>query len=119
LKRFRQDSSYFDTLFKYALKRGVHLRVVTEEPQNENLPKWINYALIKQPSSFQIKTAPNAPLAIMVLFDNAEMCVAVDEAANLRWGAHLWSNSDSLIALGRAYFECIRAQSESYDKKAF
>ena len=86
------------------------LRVITEKPESEPLPKWLEPALMK--ANFKLKTVSNIPPAIVSIFDNIEVSIAIDVTANLTGAPQLWSNSSNLIALSRAYFDSMWARLE-------
>jgi sugar-specific transcriptional regulator TrmB len=110
-KTFRQGFTLFDDSLKKALQKGVTLRVITEKPESETFPKWVIPALTKK-SIFKIKAISNTPPAIVTIFDNTEVSIAINVTADFTGGPHLWSNCRNLVALSRAYFDCLWMQLE-------
>jgi sugar-specific transcriptional regulator TrmB len=109
-KRFRLGFTDFEDSIKNSLKRGVVTQcITTEKPEGERYPGWVEQVLAKKTPNFMLKTIVGPPPTILVVYDQAEMALCINETGDLR-GAHLWSNNNRLIALGRAYFDCVWAE---------
>ncbi len=73
--RFRQLCFHFEGELKAALKRGVRVRVVVEKPSRYSVSKWVN-AL--DSAVFELRTMPNAPAAVIAVFDGAQVAMTFD-----------------------------------------
>jgi sugar-specific transcriptional regulator TrmB len=114
-KRFQESVAVFDEAFKKALLRKVTIRIITEKAEEDTFPKWVQKALMKP--NLKIEAIPDALSAIMSIFDNKEVVIAVDADADLREGTHLWSNSRNLIALAQAHFDSMWKQLGNKESK--
>ena len=117
LRRFCQGFTIHEDLVKNALKKKIDFQVVTERPNGESFPKWISQILLKPPPNFRLRIVREILPTAMALYDNTKLCVAIDAMSDLRT-PQLWSNSESLIALSREYFENKWVRSELYQQES-
>jgi len=83
---------------KSALKRGVKVRVITEEPEN---PQAIQDMLrdLENPL-FKVKYIPPPASICMIIFDDNEVHLRMAEDAV----PSFWSNNPNIVNLSRRYF---------------
>ncbi|MCW4018248.1 MAG: hypothetical protein NWF00_06180 [Candidatus Bathyarchaeota archaeon] len=113
-KRFRQSFSIYEDLIKSTLENNVCIQVVTEKPKIESIPKWVLNALLEQPENFELRTVTSNAQTTVVIYDDARLGLAIDILSDIAHGSMLWSNSESLIALSKEYFESVWMQSQRY-----
>lgn len=106
-KRHAHALLALEELLQKALKRGVHVRSITEKLEDEEQlaqKNEIAKAFNKYPS-FQIKHV-NAPIkSIVAVFDKKEVLVFTSAALGLDEASALWSTNPHLVALAENYFE--------------
>jgi sugar-specific transcriptional regulator TrmB len=113
-KRFCQAFSIHEDLLKVSLKNHVRIQVVTEQLETESLPKWVQQLLLEKLADFELRTAPRDVQTTVVIYDDVRLCLAINILSDIVRGSQLWSNSESLIALSKEYFENVWAQSKTY-----
>ncbi|MGA2523366.1 MAG: helix-turn-helix domain-containing protein [Candidatus Bathyarchaeia archaeon] len=84
-----------------ALKRGVKIRIITDEPEGELHGK---FSQLENDSSFQVRYVPS-PIAIrLAIYDRKKMFLSVARTMNEMLPC-LWSNNSVLANIVMAYFE--------------
>ena len=89
-----------------ALGRGVEIRVIIDKNEEGELSSdIIKYS--KKNSNFKIRYLPNAPKALMSIYDKKEawVCTCTDPA--LKQCPTLWTNNPCLLSILRDYFEIL------------
>ena len=115
-RRFKQLITLFETQLQNALKKGITIRIVTEKPLNQHLPKWINTALSKNPN-LKLKTIQKPPAAAITIFDHTQAAIAFNPNTSLTKGPDLWTNNPTLTALSQAYFNITWTQTKPKEKQ--
>jgi sugar-specific transcriptional regulator TrmB len=110
--RFKQWCFYFERQLIDALRKEVIIRIITEKPLNCRLPKWVHSAQRKYPS-FQLKTVPFMPEAVVTIFDHTQIALAYSPNSRFTKGPDLWSSHAAFLAAYQAYFNSILATSEN------
>jgi hypothetical protein len=103
-KRFLSITSIFDEEIKKALKRQVKMRMITEKPENENSLPEIVKALMQNPL-YKVRYVLRPPPAPLLIVDKKEVYIVASSRTELDESPILWSNSPSLLAVFRGYFE--------------
>ena len=91
---------------KEALNRGVKIRILAQKHETvlrEQLQKSIQ-TLSKTPL-FQIKFSSLSPSAILSLFDNGKVVIAISILEKLEETSFAWSSNHNIIELAQNYFE--------------
>jgi len=87
-----------------ALQRGVKIRVIIDKPDEEKLLSDITKHLEKYPT-FKIRHLPNAPKALMSIYDKKEVRVCTCTHPMLKKCPTLWTNNPCLLSILQDYFE--------------
>jgi sugar-specific transcriptional regulator TrmB len=104
-KRFRMFGSRFGEEIRNSLKRRIPLRVIVEKIVDKNsLTKKI-FKDLNRNSSLKLKHTFEAPLSPLWIFDDGKVVIVTSVEAGLGESPTLWSNTPSLIAVFRDYFE--------------
>lgn len=101
--QFRQLCFLFDVALLEAVKRGVAVEVLTEQPPKHCLPQWVKAALVAYPN-FKLKTLSEAPSAAFCVFDGAQAVVAFNPCSRLTKGLELWTGHPALVGAFQACF---------------
>jgi sugar-specific transcriptional regulator TrmB len=107
-RRFKQLSIHFENQLQTALKQDVAIRIFTEKPLDYKLPRWVKGGA--RFSNFQIKTAADAPVAGVMIFDRAQVAIAYNPNSSLKKGPDLWTTHPALIATHQSYFNTVWAE---------
>lgn len=103
-RRFLSIMFIFGQDVEKALKRSVKMRILTEKPEDENsLPE--NVKALRQNPLYRVRYLPTPPLAPLLIIDKKEVTIVTSPNTELNESPTLWSNSPSLIAVFRGYFE--------------
>jgi sugar-specific transcriptional regulator TrmB len=103
-KRFSQALVEFGDLYDQALKRGVRIRLLTEE----HVPDKEEEAILRRLGrrvGFEVKSLCWSIPAVAAIFDGKEAHVSLSVTAKLSEGEGLWSNNSCLVSLAKVYFE--------------
>jgi hypothetical protein len=87
-----------------ALRRDVKIRVIIDKPDEEKLLSDIRKHLEKYPT-FKIRYLPNAPEALMSIYDEKEAWVCTCTCPVLKKCPTLWTNNPCLLSILQDYFE--------------
>jgi sugar-specific transcriptional regulator TrmB len=87
-----------------ALRRGVKIRVIIDKPGGEKLLSDTRKHLEKYPT-FKISYLPNAPKALISIYDNKEAWVCTCTSPVLKKCPTLWTNNSCLLLILQDYFE--------------
>ena len=87
-----------------ASQRGVKIRVIIDKPNEEKLVSNIIKHLEKY-SNFKISYLPNAPKALMSIYDKKEAWVCTCTHPVLEECPTLWTNNPCLLSILQDYFE--------------
>jgi sugar-specific transcriptional regulator TrmB len=97
--------SYADVINK-ALKRGVKIRLIIEESEDENsFPDALRD--FKKYPSLELRYAFGSPPVILAIYDRKRMLVTVSQVEDVTQSLALWSNNPSLLAVIQHYFEVL------------
>lgn len=113
-KIFCQLFSIHEELLKDALANNVCIQVITDGPSAESIPNWVLQKLFENEGLFELKIVPTQLQTAVVLYDNAQFCLSINVTSDITRGSQLWSNSESLIALSREYFDFKWLRSDLY-----
>ena len=89
-----------------AWKRNVEVRFIVERPQKNKTAKQLIENIKKNPS-VQIRFISKHPKTVFGIYDEKEMFLIVFSKTGLPGSPALWSNNQSLIALGRERFDTL------------
>jgi sugar-specific transcriptional regulator TrmB len=105
---FRQMVFNHSKSIAKALERGVNIRVITEETEDETIPEHVRELMKNR--FFKIKYLFSPSLVTMAVFDDKEVnvCISSEIVPNL------WSNNPAIVKLTAGYFKQIWNQ-ESTD----
>jgi sugar-specific transcriptional regulator TrmB len=103
-KRFSPAILEFAEGYEKALERGVKIRIAAEKHVVEKAAFGIVQTLTRNPR-IEVRYFPDAPEAIVSIFDRKEASVTISAIANLGTASALWSNDASFVALSQNYFE--------------
>jgi sugar-specific transcriptional regulator TrmB len=101
--QFRQFCFLFDVALLEAVKRGVAVEVLTQQPPRHCLPAWVKSALVSYPN-FKLKTAVEPPSAAFCVFDGVQAVVAFSPDGRLARGLELWTGHSALVGGLQALF---------------
>ncbi len=88
-----------------ALQRGVKIRVIIDKPDEKILSDIIEK--LKKYPAFKIKYLPNAPKALMSVYDNKEAWICTCTQPVQKECPSLWTNNPCLLAILQDYFEIL------------
>jgi len=109
-KRFPHGMRVYAEALKKALKRGVKIRIVIEQPEDENsLLKTIQ--AFNENLSFNVRYIPTNPTSVVMVYDEKEVFIVTSPTALILESPALWSNSLSLVRLAQNYFDIVWATS--------
>lgn len=110
-KRFPQTAFFYAEDNKEALKRGVKIRVITEEAENNaNISKVYEDA---QKFGFYRLRYVNFPLsAVVSIYDEKDIILTTSPAAGFGQASILWSNNESIVKVMQEYFEMLWAKAK-------
>jgi sugar-specific transcriptional regulator TrmB len=103
-RRFKQLSIHFEDHIQASLRQGVAIRIATEKPAKQHLPKWVKLALSKYPY-FEVKTTLDPPNAGVTIFDHTQAAIAFDPNSSLTKGPDMWTTHPALITTCQSYFD--------------
>jgi sugar-specific transcriptional regulator TrmB len=89
-----------------ALQRGVKIRVIIDKPSEEKLLTDITKQLKKHPT-FKIRYLPNAPKALISVYDKKEAWICTCTQPVRKDCPSLWTNNPCLLAILQDYFEML------------
>jgi sugar-specific transcriptional regulator TrmB len=105
-KRFPRGLYTYAEEVEKALDRGVEVRFVTDQPENEDsMPNII--ADFMKDSAFKIRYTTNPSAIIVAVYDGKEVYLVTSAGVATEETPALWSNNPSLVELARNYFEMI------------
>jgi len=90
--------------YEDAVKRGVRVRIISQEPEDKQLFKKIVPSLFAS-SNFEIRYLSHFPNTGFACFDGREVYVATDMNAGANEVPLLWSNNPSIVGLALDCFE--------------
>ncbi len=103
-KRLPQATlEFFDTRMK-ALKRGVKIRLLSEELSTK-APSVDRVFAIEKKAGVRIRNLSNPPPAGVLIFDRKEVIIITSATATLPEAPALWSNNSCLVGVAQNYFE--------------
>jgi sugar-specific transcriptional regulator TrmB len=98
---------YLSEAYVSGLKRGVKIRVITNNSRSDNSqPEIIMQSLIAD-HNFQFKCISDSLLGQFALFDKKEVFVACFPSGNFAEHPSLWSNSENLSKIMSSCFELL------------
>ncbi len=98
--------SNFNTHTKKAVDRNVKYRLIVETPKNVKLPPEHQEALkILDHNGSEFKYIPAGSSALMSLYDDREVLLLTSPDMGPSGSPMLWSSNDSIILMGKIYFE--------------
>ena len=89
-----------------ALQRGVEIRVIIDKPDEEKLLSDTIKPLKKYPN-FKISYLPNAPKALISMYDKKEAWVCTCTHPVLEECPTLWTNNSCLLSILQDYFDIL------------
>jgi hypothetical protein len=92
--------------YKKAMKRGVKVRWIIEEPKDEKSWPEILLTLINNPS-FKFRTLRECPEERLGLFDKKEVFIALHPTTAATESPALWTNNPSILKIVHDYFEIL------------
>jgi sugar-specific transcriptional regulator TrmB len=92
--------------FDGAIKRGVRLRVISEEPEDKQFFERIVPSFFKS-SNFELRYMSNSINTAFSCFDGREVYIATNVRAGVNEVPVLWSNNPSIVGLVSDFFEHI------------
>jgi len=108
-KRFPQTAFFYAEDNREALKRGVKIRVITEEAENSaKISK--SYEDSKKAGFYRIRYASFPISAVVSIYDEKEVIIATSPAASFGEASILWSNNESVVKVMQEYFEMLWAK---------
>jgi sugar-specific transcriptional regulator TrmB len=108
-KRFPQTAFFYAEDNKEALQRGVKIRVITEEAENNaNISKF--YEDAKKAGFYRIRYASFPISAVVSIYDEKEVIITTSPSANFGEASILWSNNESFVKVMQEYFEMLWAK---------
>jgi len=115
-KRFPQTAFFYAEDNKEALQRGVKIRVVTEEAENNaNVSRVYEDA---QKVGFYKLRYLNYPLpAVISIYDGKDVIITTSPAASFGQASILWSNNESVVRVMQEYFEMLWAKARPTQNK--
>jgi hypothetical protein len=90
--------------FEGAVKRGVRIKVISEEPESSQFFER-NVPSLLGSSNFELRYISHSPNTAFACFDGREVYIATDAKAGADDVPLLWSNNPSIIGLVLDYFE--------------
>jgi sugar-specific transcriptional regulator TrmB len=110
-KRFPQTAFFYAEENKEALKRGVKIRVITEEANNKgNISKF--YDDVKKDGFYRIRYVAFPLSAVISIYDEKEVIVTTSPVARFGEASILWSNNVSVVRVMQEYFETLWAKAK-------
>jgi sugar-specific transcriptional regulator TrmB len=104
IQRFSPAIQQFKDEYQKALEREVKIQIATEKhPLEKTICKILQSLMTR--GSFELKFFPEAPEAIVSIFDGKEASVTLSATANTAKASALWSNDPSFVALSQSYFK--------------
>jgi sugar-specific transcriptional regulator TrmB len=94
---------FFDERME-ALKRGVRIRLLSEELSAKN-PSVEKVFAIERKAGAELRNLSNLPPAGVLIFDGKEVIIITSTTATLPEAPALWSNNPCLVALAQYYFD--------------
>ncbi|MCW4019345.1 MAG: hypothetical protein NWF00_11825 [Candidatus Bathyarchaeota archaeon] len=102
-RRFSQAVFHmFDTLNVVA-KRGVKIRLITEEPEKGELPKELEN--LAKTSNLEIRYLSQPPKAVVNIVDKKEASILTLETAGWAQSPSFWTNNPSFVAVVQDHFD--------------
>ena len=92
--------------YQKALKKGVKIRIATEQHVPTKTALKVLKVLLENPN-FEAKYFAFSPSAIVTIVDDKEIFVTMSAVADSSGVTAILSNNASLVALARSYFETI------------
>ena len=92
--------------YQKALKKGVKIRIATEQHAPGKTALKILKVLLEDPN-FEVKYFASSPPAIVTIVDSKEIFVTMSAVADFPEGTAIWSRNNSLVALAISYFETL------------
>jgi sugar-specific transcriptional regulator TrmB len=104
-KRFPVTTfTYVDEIMN-ALRRGVKIRIVTQNLKNQkDTPEIIE---LKKKPNFEVRYIRSQPKAVVSIYDGKEVIMTTSAMKGLGESSSLWSNNASLLALAQGYFDIL------------
>ncbi len=103
--RFSRGAFVYLENMNRSLAKGVKCRIVFEKAEKERIsPQQLQ--LLKSPNC-QLKSINRLPKTVLGIYDNREVFIVENPAAQLTASPALWSNNASLIALAKDFFETL------------
>jgi len=103
--RFSRGAFIYLENMKKALARGVKCRIVFEKGEKDSIsPQQLQFLKSR---NCQMKFINRFPQTVLGIYDNQEVFIIENPAAELAASPALWSNNASLIALAKDFFETL------------
>jgi sugar-specific transcriptional regulator TrmB len=110
-KRLEKFFSEFSQIWLKNLKRGVQIRVITEEPENKGYYEGIAPLLVNE-QNFKLRYVPFSPPTLFGCIDKKIVMVATDLESGLFEKPMLLSENIVIVNLAQNYFEMLWTMTE-------
>lgn len=118
-KRFPKTMLLYTEENKEALRRGVKMRLITEESKDRQIITEY-YKEIRKVGSFRIRYVLDPLGAVISIYDKRRSIVTTSPGASLGEAAILWTNNLSIVTVMSGYFEMLWAKAVPYeDQESF
>jgi sugar-specific transcriptional regulator TrmB len=115
-KRFPQTAFFYAEDNKVALQRGVKIRVITEEAENNaNIAKF--YEDVKKAGFYRIRYVAFPLSAVVSIYDEKEVIITTSPTASFGEASILWSNNESIVRIMQEYFEMLWKKAKPCKRK--
>ncbi len=103
-ERFPLALLEFADLYSKVLKRGVEIRIITEQQEIGQVAQEVIKTLAEQ-SRFEVRYLSRKPEAVVSIIDKKRAFMTLSLTAHLQNASSLISNNECFVALVQSYFE--------------
>jgi sugar-specific transcriptional regulator TrmB len=103
-ERFSLTLLELEDFYNKVLKKGIEIRIITENQQIANEAQEVIHTLAKKPG-FKIRYIDKKPEAIVSIIDKKQAFIILSSTAHLQNASALLSNNECFAALVQSYFE--------------
>jgi DNA-binding MarR family transcriptional regulator len=111
IRRFSSRMSADEELYSKAVKRGMKIRVLTEEPPN-NSPILTAINTLKKHPRFEVRYMNTSPPVVLIIMDKKKAALAISPSKCVG-PPYLVSNHPSFVYMTQRYFETIWNETSS------
>lgn len=102
-KRFSQALFHMFETLNAAAERGVKIRLITERPEKDELPKELGN--LAKNALVQIRFLEHPPKAVVNIVDRREASILTSGSAGWAQSPSLWTNNPSFVAVVQDHFD--------------